>query len=185
MQRKLAFLLNVVLFGGLTSSLRADRTPLEKIAITGLVGGLLYGGNKAQQMNEEYSKKHKKPDMKMRLTKTALAAGTIVGMDILLGDNDTKQNLVKLGALSLGLAAATEPVANVVRQVPIIGGLLTDPVDEEGEEIKDFGAIARFAVVYVPLREAGLKIFCSKAPQNQSSKKPSSNPLYEDIYELL
>jgi hypothetical protein len=161
MKKNLLFLLNIALLG-FVNIVKADRTPLEKIVITGVVGGLLYGGIKAEQMNKEYSKKHKKPDLYMRGAKTLLAGGTIVGMDILLGDNDTKQNLVKLGALSVGLFATTEPVAEIIREIPIIGGLLTDPVDEDGDEIKDFGAISRFAVTYMPLREAGLKYFCSQ-----------------------
>jgi len=158
MQKKLLFLLNITLLGSTTSFVKAEKSVLEKICIVGGIGALVYGGNEAQQMNEEYSKKHKKPDWNMRIKKTLLSAGTIVGTDLLLADtNDTGKNLVKLGAFSFGLLATTEPVAELVRQVPIIGGLLTDPVDEDGDEIKDFGAITRFAVTYMPVRELGLK----------------------------
>lgn len=127
------------------------------VVIAGL-GTITGAGAKATQMNQDYAKNKKSPDFKMRATKAVGAAAILVGTDLLLGDTkNTKQNLAKLAAFSVSLLAITDTAANIVRELPIIGGLLTDPVDEHGKEQKDSGAYARGLLVYVPLRELALK----------------------------
>ncbi len=154
MQKKLAFLLNVALLGGLTNSLRADGE-IKKLCTIGAIAGLGYGGHYLQQMNDEYSKKNKKSDNKMRLAKTMTAMGALVATDILTGETSTtNQHVAKVAAAGIAMLATTQPVADALRPIPLIGGLLTDPVDEDGDERKDIGAIARFALIYIPLRNA-------------------------------
>lgn len=162
MQKKLSLALSIVLLTGLTNSIKAEGEIIKKLIIVGSLATLGYGGHCLQQMNDEYSKKNKKPDMQMRLTKTALAAGSILAVDILTGDTSTtNQHLAKIAVAAIAMAATTQPVADVLRPIPLIGGLLTDPVDEDGDERKDIGAIARFALAYIPLRQGVVKIFPS------------------------
>ncbi len=166
MQKKLSFILSIMLLTGLTNFVKAE-DEIKKLLIIGSLATLGYGGHCLQQMNDEYSKKNKKPDMQMRLTKTALAAGSILAVDILTGDTSTtQQHLAKIGVAAIAMAATTQPVADVLRPIPLIGGLLTDPVDEDGDERKDIGAIARFALAYIPLRQLAVKCF----PSVQSKK---------------
>jgi hypothetical protein len=161
MQKKLAFLLNVALLSGLAHSLKADGE-INKLFTIGAIAGLGYGGHYLQQMNDEYSKKNKKPDNKMRFAKTVTAAGAILAADILTGDtNTTNQHLAKIAVAGVAMLATTQPVADALRPIPLIGGLLTDPVDEDGDERKDAGAIARFALTYIPLRQAVVQVFPS------------------------
>jgi len=111
-------------------------------------------------MNNEYSKSNRNPDLNMRLTKGMLLGTTIIGIDFLLGDlHNTPNSLARVGALLLAMTATTETVADAIRQIPLLDGFLTDPVDEHGHEKKDFGAIARFALVFVPLRSLAMYCF--------------------------
>jgi hypothetical protein len=153
MQKKLSIVLSVMLLTGLNNSVKADASAIKKAVIVAGLGTIVGAGQYAANMNEEYSRNKKDPDARMRATKALGAAVTLIGADLILNDSSTAENLVKIGAFSLALLATTEPVANVVREVPVIGGLLTDPIDENGNEKKDFGAIARFALVFIPVRD--------------------------------
>jgi hypothetical protein len=163
MQKKLALLLNSALLGGFANSLKAQ-DEIRKVATMGAIAGLGYGGHYLQQMNDEYSRKNKKPDNHMRLAKIATAAGAILAVDILTGETSTtNQHIAKVLVAGIAMAATTQPVADVLRPIPLVGGLLTDPVDEDGDERKDIGAVARFALAYIPLRQAVVGIFPSTA----------------------
>jgi len=162
MQKKLLRALTVVIIAGLGNSIQAENE-IKKLAIVGSIATLGYGGHCLQQMNDEYSKNNKKPDIQMRTTKMALAAGSIVAVDMLTGDTSTvSQDLAKIAVAAVAMAATTQPVADVLRPIPLVGGLLTDPVDEDGDERKDIGAIARFALVYIPLRYNVVQLFPNK-----------------------
>src|SRR6266404_2425159 len=114
MQKKLAFLLNVALLGGLTNSLRADGE-IKKLCTIGAIAGLGYGGHYLQQMNDEYSKKNKKSDNKMRLAKTMTAMGALVATDILTGETSTtNQHVAKVAAAGIAMLATTQPVADAL-----------------------------------------------------------------------
>jgi hypothetical protein len=157
MHKRLALLLNIVVFGGVYS-LKADGE-IKKLFTIGALAGLGYGGHHLQQMNEEYSRKNKKPDSQMRFAKIATAMGAILAVDVLTGETSTtNQHLAKVAVAGVAMLATTQPVADVLRPIPLVGGLLTDPVDEDGDERKDIGAIARFAIAYIPLRQAALSI---------------------------
>ena len=159
MQKKLSLALTFIALAGLTNSVKAQ-DEIKKVLIMGSLATLGYGGHCLQQMNDEYSKANKKPDMNLRLTKTALAAGSILAVDILTGDtSSTSQHLAKIAVATIAMAATTQPVADALRPIPLLGGLLTDPVDEDGDERKDIGAIARFALTYIPLRQTAVKMF--------------------------
>jgi hypothetical protein len=161
MQKKL-IALSVVLFLALNSSVVYSTEGFNGIKTAVILGGLgsiTAAGARAAKMNEEYSKKKKAPDFNMRATKAIGAACILVGADLVLGDtSNTPRNLAKLGAFSVSLLAVTDTAANIVREIPIIGGLLTDPVDEKGKEIRDSGAYARGLLVYVPLRDFALSL---------------------------
>ena len=156
MKKNGLLVLSCVLLTSVTNYINAvDRADLAKVAF-GL--GLAAGGNYAQKMNEEYSRENKDPDTTMLITKGALAVGTTIGLDILTGDLDSAPEMaVKVGALLLALGTQTQFVADLVRPIPFIGGLITDPVDKNGKEKKSFGAAVRLVAVYVPLRNQGLK----------------------------
>jgi hypothetical protein len=157
MKKNGLLVLSCVLLTGVTNSINAiSNADLSKIAF-GI--GLAAGGNYAQKMNEEYSRENKDPDEKMLITKGALAIGTTIGLDILTGELDSAPEMaVKVGALLLALGTQTQFVADLARPIPFIGGLITDPVDENGKEKKSFGAAVRLVAVYVPLRNQGLKL---------------------------
>ena len=183
MQKKLAFILNVTLLSGLANAIIA-KDEIRKVVIMGSLAVLGTGGHYLQQMNDEYSRKNKKTDLKMRLTKAGLAAGSILAVDLLTGDkSSTSENIAKIAAATVAMAATTQPVADVLRPIPLIGGLLTDPVDENGDERKDIGAVARFALVYIPLRSLAVQYFGLPKPTRdlKSSKlfEESSNPLFD------
>ncbi len=164
MNRKLALLLNIVVCAG-ACSLKAEGE-IRKLATIGAIAGLGYGGHHLQQMNEEYSRKNKKPDNQMRFAKIATAMGAILAVDVLTGETSTtNQHLAKVAVAGVAMLATTQPVADVLRPIPLIGGLLTDPVDEDGDERKDIGAIARFALAYIPLRQAALKMCSNSGPK--------------------
>lgn len=156
MQKNLSLALSIMLLTGLTNSISAiNSSDVSKIAF-GIA--LAAGGNYAQKMNEEYSKENKDPDETMMLTKGLLAVGTTVGLDILTGElGSAPEMAVKVGALLVALGAQTQLVADLVRPIPFIGGLITDPVDANGKEKKSFGAAVRLVAVYVPLRNKGLQ----------------------------
>lgn len=158
--KKLALFLNILVCGG-AYSLKAEGE-IKKLATIGAIASLGYSGHYLQQLNEKYSRENRKPDNSMRLTKTITAAGAILAIDILTGDTSTtEQHLAKIAVAGIAMAATTQPVADVLRPIPLVGGLLTDPVDEDGDERKDMGAIARFALAYIPLRQAVVKVFPS------------------------
>jgi len=160
MQKKL-MLLSFMIFTLLNNSLVYASEGVSGIQAAVVIAGLgtiTGAGTQATKMNEEYSKKKKSPDFKMRATKAVGAAAILVGADLLLGNTkNTKENLTKLAVFSVSLFAITDTAANIVRELPIIGGLLTDPVDEHGREMKDSGAYARGLLVYVPLRQLALQ----------------------------
>lgn len=161
MQKKLGLFLNVILLSSTINTLKA-KDELRKVFIMGSLAVLGTGGHYLKQMNDEYSKENKKTDLRMRLTKAGLAAGSILAVDILTGDkSSTGENIAKIAAATVAMAATTQSVADVLRPIPLIGGLLTDPVDEYGEERKDIGAVARFALVYIPLRSIAVNSFGS------------------------
>lgn len=161
MQKKLVAL-SLVLFAALNSSVvyagESSFSGIKAAVVLGGLGSITLAGNKATAMNEEYSKNKKAPDFKMRATKSVGAAVMLVGGDILLGNtSDTKLNLAKLAAFSVSLLAITDTAADVVRAIPLVGGLLTDPVDHHGKEVRDSGAYARGLLLYIPLRELAVK----------------------------
>lgn len=139
---------------------------LHRGCIAAGFGIMAYAGKYATDLNTEYTKANKKPDWKMRLSKTIGAAAVLLVTDFLTNDtSDTKSNLCKLGAFTLSLLATHSRVGVVVGQVPIVGGFLSDPIRyvgndvEKPEERKDFGAVGRFVLTYIPLRAVMGKYF--------------------------
>lgn len=122
---------------------------------------LLGAGNYADNLNKEYIKKRKKPDPYMAAIKVATAATTLIGFDILvLGETgSTGENLIKLGAFGASLFAGSDTVANILSHIPCVSGILTGPINENGEEVKETGAAARVLLTYVPLRKFALDFF--------------------------
>lgn len=162
-QKNVSLALSILLLTGLTNFINA-KSNLEKIALGVAVATIAGGGKYAEQMNEEYSKADKDPDLKMRCTKALVTSAAIIGIDIVSGDNtNTGRNIAKVGCVLAASLAATQLVADVVRPIPLIGGILTDPVDENGKEQKDFGALSRFALAHIALRKIVLPYFPGKS----------------------
>lgn len=163
MQKQLSLTLAIVLLASSTHYLNAVKSNLEKLAIGVSLATIAGGGTYANNMNEEYTKEQKDPDAKMRITKAIVTSAAIIGIDIVSGDNtNTGRNIAKVGCVLVASLAATQPVADVIRPIPLIGGILTDPVDENGKEQKDFGALSRFALAHIALRKVVLPFFPSK-----------------------
>ncbi len=155
MQKNILAILSFMLLVGSTNvSLAKDDawTPLKKVCIIAGVTSIATMGKYTSDMNKEYSKTNKKADLKMRTAKVIGAASLLLGTDLLTGDtSNTYKNLAKITAFGIASVAVTDTVANIVREIPGVGGLLTDPVDENGKEVKDLGAAARVLLLYVPV----------------------------------
>lgn len=176
--KKIVMLLSVVLCAGSNNSLIGAQAAfndfcnmpefgtLRKVAAAAGIGAVLFAGNKAKQLNEEYTKEKKRPDLKMRLWKAVGGMAIIVGTDILTGDMaDTRKNMIKMGAATIALFAVVTPaVAKAARHIPVVGGYLTDPYKPaninkgKGErERTDGGAFIRGLLFYMPLSALGMK----------------------------
>ena len=143
-----------------------DTVAIEKLASIIAVVGAGGAAISMKEMNEEYSRLEKRPDAKMRGRKTLGAMGLVLGMDLLMSKGNffswkgSLESLAKIVSFGVAMLATTEPVARFCRNTPLLShlsGFLTDPVDADGHEIKDFGATARFAFVYIPLRNIALE----------------------------
>lgn len=160
MQKKIVTLFMLSLFSvNVLSIPKIDTSSLKKLATIGCLIGLGTSALKAQQMNDQYTKAGKRPDTKMRFYKTIGTLALVAGVDIITQEKPSLslESLAKVTAYAVSLLATTDPVARACREVPVINnltGFLTDPVDENGNEIKDFGAIARFALLHIPVRAA-------------------------------
>jgi hypothetical protein len=169
MQKKLSFILSFMVFVSFISSSRSDAgfgdwSATKKVGMLAGVCSILGAGQYAKNLNEEYAKEKKAPDAKMTAVKIATGGLLLVGSDILLFDtHDTQDNLLKLAAFGASLLAGTDMVANGVKYIPCLGGILTGPIDKHGEETKDAGAAARVLLTYVPLRDTLLGYFGSKS----------------------
>lgn len=152
MKNKILLILSFTLCG-MNSSYGSEWSALHKVAAIGGIGVMFAAGNYASKLNEEYHSNKKRPDWQMRLCKT-IGAGTILLATDMLGNNtgDTKFNLGKLAAFTISLLGITDTAGYCVRQIPILKGILADPVDDNNNEIKDSGAVARVLLLYIPLR---------------------------------
>jgi hypothetical protein len=182
MQKKLSIIFNIVLFISLTSATKSNAF-LKEWSTTKKVGmligtfGLLAAGRYAENLNKDYAKKEKKPDLHMAGVKIISGATLLVGSDILLfGTNDTGSNLIKLGVFGVSLVAGSDTVAKVLKEVPCIGGLLTGPINKHGEEEKETGAAARILLTYVPLRKLALNFFGYETQKDKTTDTGNSNP---------
>jgi hypothetical protein len=160
MQKKLLFFLNVTLLGSTTSFVKAEGE-LVKLAVLGSLATIVTGGHFITQMNDDYSRMDKKPDLKLRLAKAVVAGGTFAAVDILMGDTrTTSESLAKiLAGTATTIFTTAKPLTEVLRIIPVVGGILTDPIDKQGDERKDIGAFARFALVYFALRQGAISLF--------------------------
>lgn len=152
MKNRVLFIFSFVLCAANTSY-GSEWNTLHKVGALSGLGAMLAAGNFAARQNEEYHNGCKKPDWNMRLTK-ALGAGIILfGTNIITQNtSDTKLNLAQLGAFTISLFAITDTAGHFISKIPMLKGILTDPLDQYGDEIKDSGAFARGMLVYVPLR---------------------------------
>jgi hypothetical protein len=162
MKKNLLILAATIVMAATNNSF-ADTTGLQKIAIAGGIGSIGLAGKWTTDLNQEYSKQKKSPDFKMRAAKAVGAVIMLAGCDILSGDTqDTARNIAKVAAYGISLCAITDTVGDAVRHIPLVGGILTDPIDENGREMKDSGAFARGILLYVPLRALACKYFSNK-----------------------
>jgi len=157
MQKKLSLALSFMLLTGLTNSVNAAGgwSATKKAATIAGICIVLGGGQYVEKMNKEYADARKDPDLTLALTKTGAAAGLLIGTDMLMNDHNTAENLVKIGAFTVALAAGSDTVAHAVKHIPSIGAILTGPI-VDGKEVKDAGAAARIVMAYIPLRQMGL-----------------------------
>lgn len=170
MQKKLSLALSIMLFAGLTTSVNADWSGAKKVASIAGVCLILGGGQYVDKMNKEYATERKDPDLKLALAKSTAAAAMLIGVDMLLNDHDTAQNLVKIGAFTVALAAGTDTVAHVVNNIPSVGAILTGPI-VDGKEVKDSGAAARVIISYMGLRQWGLNTLAEVTSSSTKKNK--------------
>ena len=136
-----------------SSTIRPVSTP-EKIATLVTLSVTVSGGYRAEQLNEEYTRYNKRPDTHMRLIKLGLIGATAFGLDYYLGDGkNIPRDLGRVAALGISYLATSQVVADFVKQIPVISGLLTDPIDKHGNEMTDIGAYGRGVLTYIGLRE--------------------------------
>ena len=173
--KKLSFILSFVVFASFISFSRSnaginDWSATKKVGMIAGVCGLLGLGRYVENLNKEYAKEEKAPDAHMTTVKIVTGGALWIGSDVLLFDtHDTRDNLLKLAAFGGSLLAGTDIVANGVKHVPCLGGILTGPIDKHGAEVKDAGAAARILLTYVPLRDTLLQYFGSKSIVSNSS----------------
>lgn len=135
-------------------------TNFQKMAGVVGIGVMLGAGQFASKQNEEYHNQNKRPNWNMRFYKALGIGSVLLATDILAHDmSDTKLNLCKLAAFTVSLLGVTDTAGNLARQLPIIGGLLADPIDKEGNEMKDSGTFMRGLLIYAPLRLTISKYF--------------------------
>jgi len=125
-------------------------------------------GYEVKDMNDKYSKEGKRPDIKMRAYKTMGGLALIAALELFSNNNKpistyqrALQLVAKLSSFGLSTLMISDPVAKFFRETPVvrsISGFLTDPVDKDGYERHDFGAFARVALVWLPMRELSLKL---------------------------
>ena len=155
---KLSYILLCSILVG--SNLSAN-LPITKEAAMGLCTliAVVSLGKQADQLNEEYTKKNRKPNFKLAIRKIGSLWLTTVALECVCNRKDDScakaKNLAIKSILLLGtLPFATDTVANHLRPIPIIGGLLTDPVDKEnGKECKHMGAYIRALLPYLVARQ--------------------------------
>src|SRR5438309_2738330 len=158
MQKKLSFALSIMLLAGLTNSVNAvDLTGLQTAGTLIGLGMFIAGGQYAQKANKEYAQNGKDPDAALALVKVGATASVLFTLDLLQGNGDLKENLVKLGAFALALPVGCNQVAQALDFLPTggIGDLLHGPM-VDGKENPDAGTVGRIMLVYIPLRELGL-----------------------------
>jgi len=151
-----------------SSNLPALDLPFSPKTIAGLVGlGTIFTfGNSATEKNQEYTENNKKPDLELAIRKLAGGIATLAFADYFMsgsgksgeGLNDIKNLVVKgilVGACTL---SSSDTVGNQARKIPVLGGFLSDPKDKkDGREQKGMGALLRFLIPYVALKEAAIK----------------------------
>jgi hypothetical protein len=155
MQKKLLLTLcSLSLIGSITNINTGLSTP-EKIVSLVALAAIAGGGNHATELNRLYSEQGKAPDAYMRFTKTACLSTAVLGLDYFTSECNTMQDLGKVFAYGLSLFAASPTAANIIRPIPCLGGILTDPVDRvTGEETHpDSGAYGRGLLAYIGMRE--------------------------------
>ncbi len=161
MQKNVLAILSFVLVVGSNNMFGAGNdqwSTLKKVGVVIGVTSMAATGKWASDMNVEYAKEGKRPDLKMRTAKLIGAAALLLGTDLLTSDtSSTHENLAKIGALAVASLAITDTAAGIVRDIPGIGGILTDTIDEDGREEKDLSAAARVVLLYVPLSVLAVK----------------------------
>ena len=158
MQKKVSLALSIMLLTGLTNSVNATNgwSATKKAVTVAGICCIIGAGRYVEGMNKEYANNRKDPDWQLAVAKTGAAAGLLIGTDMLLNDHNTAENLVKIGAFTVALAAGTDTVAHAVKHIPSVGAILTGPI-VDGKEVKETGAAARIVMAYVPLRQMGLE----------------------------
>jgi hypothetical protein len=118
-------------------------------------------GYPLQKMNDEYTKAGKRPDLKMNAFKGLATAAVLATVDYHRGEHNLPENLAKLTAFGVSSLAFTDTAGELIEKVPVVNnivGLLTDPKDRDGHEVKSFGALARFTFAYALTREIALEV---------------------------
>ena len=159
--KKLSYALLCIILAGSSNISKSEEHTISPEILLGLatIGSVIYLGNKAQQKNEEYSENNKKPDLPLATWKTVAGAATLLCGEWIFGEGDfekkAKITLTKAAILSICIPFASDPAGDVARKIPVIGGFLSDPIDkEDGKEQKNIGALMRFLVPYIALRQA-------------------------------
>jgi len=168
MQKKLSFALSIMLLTGLTNSVNAaDWSGLKTAGTLVGLGMFIAGGQYAQKANKEYAQNGKDPDAALAMVKVGATASVLFTLDLLRGNGDLKENLVKLAAFGLALPVGCNQVAQALDALPTggIGDLLHGPM-VDGKEKPDAGTAARIMLAYIPLRDVLLDVCGS----NKSSK---------------
>lgn len=122
-------------------------------------------GRYSEKLNEEYEQRGATPDTRLRLLKLGAAGLSLLGLDIITGENNMIENGAKLAAFAVSSFAITDKCALIVKRIPLIGALFTDPMRErtvkgangsdpikQRLEQKDIGAAARVTAAYIPLK---------------------------------
>ncbi len=153
-------------------SMQALTEDVKQTLETAIKGAVILGagtvGYEMKDMNDRYSKEGKRPDIKMRAYKTMGGLALIAALELFSNNNKpistyqrALQIAAKLSSFGLSTLMISDPVAKFFRETPgikSISGFLTDPVDKDGYEWHDFGAFARVALVWLPLREGSVAI---------------------------
>lgn len=85
------------------------------LALAGVatIGGM---GRYAESLNEEYERDNKAPDTRLRLCKLGATGLSLLGLDIITGNNNVIENSAKLIAFGFSTFAITDKCALLVKK---------------------------------------------------------------------